>query len=83
MIRCLLHKSKLTSFVQWCALNDIEARPPRGEYQVLQVRLKDGQWACVYDRAVAPEHYTVDRRIESVVRQFIRSTRQPIEEQTR
>jgi hypothetical protein len=75
--RCLLHKTKLDAFVAWCAQNGIETRAPRGEYQVRQVKMRDGQWACVFDRHVAPEHYTVDRRIEGVVRHFINSTREP------
>lgn len=76
MSRNLLHKSKLEAFKAWLDSQGIDHRPPRGDYQVLQVlcvRRGGHFWACVFDRINAPEHYTVDTRIEPMVRRFIQS----------
>ena len=75
MSRCLLHKNKLDDFRAWLMAEGIAHRSGRGDYQVLQVQLKNGQWQCVFDRLDAPEHYTVAAPLEGVVRQFIRAQR--------
>ena len=75
MSRNLLHKSKLPAFVAWLDARGIAHRPPRGDYEVLQVQDEAPDWYCVFDRHVAPEHYTVDRRLEGTVRRFIREGR--------
>ncbi|AKJ28754.1 hypothetical protein [Caldimonas brevitalea] len=72
MSRNLLHKSKLDAFKAWLDQAGIEHRPPRGEFQVLQVKTKNGQWQCVFDRLDAQEHYTVAWSLESIVRAYIR-----------
>lgn len=74
MSRCLLHKSKLEAFKAWLTARGIEHRPPRGEFQVLQVKTKSG-WQCVFDRIDAKEHYTVAGPLESTVHRFIREAR--------
>jgi hypothetical protein len=73
--RCLLHKTKLEPFKAWLSGQGIEHRPGRGDYQILQVLTKNGQWQCIFDRNVAPEHYTVAEPIEYMVRRFIQSGR--------
>ncbi len=70
MSRCLLHKNKLEAFKAWLTATGIEHRPARGEFQVLQVKVKNG-WQCIFDRLDAKEHYTVAAPLESTVRRFI------------
>lgn len=77
MSRCLLHKTRLEPFKQWMTAAGIEHRPGRGDFQVLQVKTKNGQWQCVFDRIEAPEHYTVAWPLESIVRRFIRANKEP------
>lgn len=75
MSRNLLHKSKLTDFKTFLDSVGIEHRPGRGDYQILQVKTKSGQWQCVFDRLDAPEHYTVAWPLEPIVHRFIKSRR--------
>ena len=75
MSRRLLHKTKLEAFKQWLGANGIEHRPPRGDFQVLQIKTKSGQWQCVFDRLDAKEHYTVAAPIEHLVQRFINDSR--------
>lgn len=75
MSRCLLHKTKLDAFKAWLSAAGIEHRPPRGDFQVLQVKTKNGQWQCVFDRLDAKEHYTVAGPLEATVQRFIREAR--------
>jgi hypothetical protein len=70
MSRCLLHKNKLEAFKEWLTATGIEYRPARGDFQVLQVKVRAG-WQCVFDRLDAKEHYTVAAPLESIVRRFI------------
>lgn len=72
MSRSLLHKTKLEPFKAWLSTNEIPHRPGRGDYQVLQVWHRSA-WHSIFDRIVAPEHYTVASPLEHVVRRFIRS----------
>ena len=74
MSRNLLHKSKLCEFASWLEKKRINHRPGRGDFQVMQVANREGQWGVVYDRLTAPEHYTVTRDIEPLVRRFIQSS---------
>ena len=76
MSRNLLHKTKLEPFKEWLTAQGIQHRPPRGDYDVLQVcafHRGDSLWMCVFDRHDAPEHYTVDKRMAPIVRRFIAS----------
>lgn len=74
MSRCLLHKNKVEAFKAWLAEKGIENRPPRGDWQIWQVKTR-GEWACLYARIDMPEHVTCDVRLERMVRQFIRDIR--------
>lgn len=73
MSRNLLHKSMLSQFKDWLDRKRIQRREGKGEFQVMQVAWPDGQWNCVYDRIDAPEHYTVTRPMEPLVRRFIQA----------
>lgn len=75
MSRNLLHKTMLEPFKVWLTAEGIKHRPPRGDYDVLQVQNRAPEWLCIFDRDAAPEHYTVDRRLVQMVRRFIRETR--------
>ncbi|TCK39687.1 hypothetical protein B0G84_5027 [Paraburkholderia sp. BL8N3] len=76
MSRNLLHKTKLEAFKTFLSKSGIEHRRGRGAFQVLQVRLKSGQWQCVFDRLDAPEHYTVAHPLEGLVHRFIKQAKQ-------
>ncbi|WP_143757418.1 hypothetical protein [Burkholderia singularis] len=76
MSRCLLHKTKLESFKSWMTETGIEHRPGRGDFQILQIKTKNGQWQCIFDRIEAPEHYTVAWPLEPIVRRFIRANKE-------
>ena len=75
MSRNRLHLSHLESFKQFLVDNFVAFRPGKGDFQVLQIELPDGQWACVYSRLHMPEHYTVDRRLDNLVSKFIKAKR--------
>lgn len=71
MSRNLLHKSRVEAFKAWLTAEGIAWREPRGDWQIMQVELPNGGWACLYERAHMPEHVTVDRRLEQLVHYFI------------
>lgn len=71
MSRNTLHLSHLEPFKQYLVENFIAFRPGRGDYQVLQVQLADGQWAGIYSRGKMPEHYTSDKRLDPLIEKFI------------
>ena len=68
-----LHLSHLEPFKQFLIDEFVAFRPGKGDFQVLQIQLPDGQWACIYSRLDMPEHYTVDRRLENLVHRFIKA----------
>lgn len=70
--RCLLHKSKLSQFIQWMIDNGIPYRYGKGAYQVLLVKIKDGNFAGIYEKNKMPEHYSIESRLEYIVRDFIK-----------
>lgn len=73
MSRNLLHKTKLEPFKAWLSTQGIQHRPPRGDYDVLQVQAAAPDWFCIFDRHDAPEHFTVDRRLVPTVQRFIKA----------
>lgn len=76
MSRNTLHKSKLDDFKAWLDAQGIEHRPGKGDWQVLQVRSRDGKnWNAVYERADMPEHLTTVRYLDSLVARFCRDNR--------
>jgi hypothetical protein len=76
MSRNLLHITKLDDFKNWLTQNGHEYRTGRGMWEVIQISIPDNQWACIYERNDMPEHYTVDRRIDKLVRQFLKYRKQ-------
>lgn len=80
MSRNLLHVSKLEDFKVWLDENGIKHRPSKNQsytnYQVLQVNHPAPHWCAVYERLGMKEHYTVDRRLESLVARFCRENRE-------
>lgn len=70
-----LHVTKLEDFKEWLTSQGIQHRQAKGDWQVLQVAIGGGQWAGVYCRLDMPEHYTVDRRLDGLVRKFCNSRR--------
>jgi len=79
MSRQLLHTKKLDEFITWCNLHGIHAYKVDQDYQVARVRIQDKPtkiYACIYTRHNVTEHLTVDRRLESIVRRYIRWTKE-------
>lgn len=74
MSRCLLHKTKLQDLKNWLDSQKIPHRPGRGDYQILQIQVNENDWYVIYSRASAVEHYTVDYRLEPMIRRFIGET---------
>jgi len=75
MSRCLLHKLKLEEFIQWCNDNGFVAVKVDIDYQVAYVRPKNSKLRLGYGiwrRDNMPEHYTVDWRLEPIVRLYIK-----------
>lgn len=76
MAKNLLHISRIEEFKEWMNSKGIEWRDPRGDYQVIQIKIPNNtQWACVYERGHMPEHYTTDYRIDGIVHKFIKDTK--------
>lgn len=76
MSRNQLHVSKLEEFKAFLDTEGIPHQPGKGIWQVLQV-CKDGtHWNCIYVRNEMPEHFTVDRHLESLVAKFARVRKQ-------
>lgn len=76
MSRNQLHITKLDEFTSFLDAQGIDHRAGKGAYEVLQVRLKAGGFGAVYRRHEMPEHYSVDRRLESLVARFCRQRKQ-------
>lgn len=75
MSRNLLHKAKVQDFEAWLTKQGYDTRPGRDCWQLLQVKLSDTVWACVFSRIDMKEHVTVDHRLESLVRKFIKEVK--------
>lgn len=72
MARNLLHKTKFELFKSWLKHKGIPYRDGKGVYQMLQVQSKCGKfWYVIYERNHMPEHYTVVKELEPLVRRFI------------
>lgn len=80
MSRNLLHVSKLQEFMKWCNERGLEAKEhSQVGYMVATVKPKSCKLQHGYGiwrRDKMPEHLTVDRRLEPVVRIFIKETRE-------
>ena len=76
MSRNTLHLSHLDKFKPFLIDQFIAFRPGKGDYQVLQIQMQDGQWACIYSRHDMPEHYTIDKRLDNLVHKFIKAIKE-------
>ena len=75
MSRNLLAQHKLEAFAQFAEKHGAQVdRRPVGAYQMLGIR-KGGPWMYVYRQEGKSVHYTVDHRMEKLVREFIKETR--------
>ena len=71
MSRNLLHKNRLDDFKEWLQAQQIEVRAGKGHYQLFTFWWKD-TWIGVYTRIFMPEHLSVDRRADPLVKRFIK-----------
>jgi hypothetical protein len=71
----LLHKTKLEKFIEFLDAQKIEHRKGRGEWQALQVRANGNEWYAVFERLKMPEHYSTDKRLDSLIARFCREFR--------
>lgn len=70
MSRNLLHKTKKDAFLAWCDRHGYKTRKGKGVFQVAQVYF-NLKWEAIYERIHMPEHYTVTRGLEFLVKAFI------------
>ena len=68
----LLHMNQLDAFKDYLTRHGIRHRPPRGDYQVLQVCKHGNQWHALYQRLAATEHLTVPRPLMGLVLNFLK-----------
>lgn len=72
MSKCLLHINKLEAFKEFCKSMNVETRQGKGDYEVLQVKLKSGRWQAIFKSNSAKEHLTVPSCLHGLVWNFIR-----------
>lgn len=72
MSRSLLAIHKINDFVEYCKSVGIETREGRGDYEVLQVRLKSGNWMPIFKKDSATFHVTVPNALHGIVWKFIK-----------
>lgn len=70
-VRNTLHKSKLEAFKQWLVEHNIDTRPGKGDWQVLQVKTLNAGWQCVFERIDMKEHFSVNNKLLPLVKRFI------------
>lgn len=75
MSRNLLHISKLEALKSWLIDKGYKVRPGRGDWQILQVCIDKEQWCCIFERLDMLEHFTVDHRLDGVVKEFIKESK--------
>lgn len=75
MSRNLLHKNKLEEFKSWLDSQEIPHRPGTGEWQILGIQYCRSEWWYVCERIKMPEHYSVDKRLDQLVRRFCKESR--------
>lgn len=72
--RCLLHKNKLEALKTWLVSKGYEIMQIKGDFEVIRAK-KDRDTVIIYKRLDAKEHLTVQQKDYSLVRQFIRETK--------
>jgi hypothetical protein len=71
MKRCLLHKTKLKEFIEWCEKNNIAIRDGKDQWQVLQVCTENFGWQVIFNILDSPEHYSINEKLIPTVKRFI------------
>lgn len=72
MSRCLLAISKIHEFKEFCKSINVETRDGKGDYEVMQVRLKSGNWMPIFIKNDAKVHVTVPSALHGLVWNFIK-----------
>ncbi|VDO06512.1 unnamed protein product [Brugia timori] len=54
----------------WLASNGTAYRPGKGQYQVMQVAMSSGIWACLYIKNAMPDFYLADKNLSTLIDQF-------------
>lgn len=82
MSRNTLHINRLQDFKDWLDSKGLKWRDRNIGYEVLQVQPRGStQWWGIWRRDHMPEHYSVDSRMDGMVLNFLRETkdcRQPV-----
>lgn len=66
----LLRKTQLKRFLEWCFLNEVETRPGKGEWQVVQVCTPDAGWQVIFNSRKNPDHYSINAKLIPTVKAF-------------
>ena len=73
--RCLLHRNKLDLLKWWLSSRGYEIQATKGVYEVL--RATNGKrTVVVFKKDNAKEHLSVQQKDHSLIRQFIRETKE-------
>jgi hypothetical protein len=75
MSRNLLHRNRLPAFIAWLDRLGLERRADEKHGYCLLLVKHGKQWLGVYDRLGEPAHLSIDPRLESLVRRFIRESK--------
>lgn len=76
MSRNTLHLTRLQDFKNWCDTKGIKWRDRDIGYEVLQVQpVGSTLWYGVYRRDRMPEHYSTDLRMDGMLRNFLKETK--------
>lgn len=70
MKRGLLHKTKLEEFKTFLINNQIQYRSGKGDYQVIQVEVKN-RFYPIYDRNTG-DHFTTQQELIPLIRRFLK-----------
>ena len=74
--RATLHKSKLEDFKEYLNLRGIAHRPGKGTWQELQVLTLEDGWQCIYSRVDMPEHLTIQDKLISLIKSYLRERKE-------
>lgn len=69
--RYLLHKTKLDEFKKFLDKMEITHREGRGAHQIMQIKMDDCKWQCIWDRSRG-DHYSVPEPLVKIVTIFTR-----------
>ena len=73
--RCLLHKNKLDLLKWWLSSRGYEIQTTKGFYEVLRAK-KDKSTIIIFQKYNAKEHLIVQQKDYSLIRQFIKETKE-------